>query len=197
MFSDYTGPILLKRFVAGLFCFLSPVALAQDANETESTGRLFFPRDWVRGFVDAAIAPPHNELDLNRCASTAGRDGGVHARCAAFARYAFTGYIELRPIAAGPLSRILLFAQPEVYLGRNIPQFAYTKSASPMAFASEIGAAIQFPKNFEIRFTTHHVHWIGRYNSYLGKEDMGKTGPFGQYATISGRWYFGGYGGRN
>ena len=30
-------------------------------------GRTFFPHDWLRGYVDFSVAPPHNEPDLGRC----------------------------------------------------------------------------------------------------------------------------------
>jgi hypothetical protein len=31
------------------------------------TGRLLFPRDFARGFVDFEMAPPHNGVDLGLC----------------------------------------------------------------------------------------------------------------------------------
>jgi hypothetical protein len=159
----------------------------------QSTGGMFLPHDWVRGYVDAALAPPHNEPDLNRCASTTGVDGGAHAACAAFARYTLGGYLELQPIGATPLRRVFLFAQPKVFLGSNVPQFAYTASAAPIAYESILGVGVALPKHFELRLTHHRIDWMGRYQSPLGRQDLHTTGPLGLYTTVSARWYFGGY----
>ncbi len=53
------------------------VASAQQQQLT--TDRKLFPKDWVSGFVDFAVAPPHNEPDLNRCAASTGATGGAGA----------------------------------------------------------------------------------------------------------------------
>jgi hypothetical protein len=39
----------------------------------------------------------------------------------------------------------------------------------------------------------HSVQWMGRYRHPLGPADIGSGGPYGQYATVGVRWYFGGY----
>ncbi|MBV8550281.1 MAG: hypothetical protein JOY54_03195 [Acidobacteriaceae bacterium] len=184
----------LKLRFAGLFCLLLLGAPGQSAGQADQPDGDFFPRNWVRGYIEGAVAPPHNEPDLNRCASWAGSDGGAHAPCTAFARYVLSGYIELQPMSSGPLKHFFLFAQPQMFLGKNVPQFSYTASAAPMAFATLIGVGVQLPKNFELRLTNYHVDWFGHYNSYLGKADMGKNGPLGLYTTISARWNFGGWG---
>jgi hypothetical protein len=186
----------LKRWLAGLICYLSLGGLGQAADQSDAASNTFFPQNWVRGFVDGALAPPHNEPDLNRCAATAGGDGGENAPCTAFARYVFSGYIELQPVGTGPLKRIFVFAQPELYLGRNVPQFEYGFSAAPMALTNVLGLGIELSKNFDLRLAHHRVEWLGRYNSYLGKADMNKNGPLGLYTTVSVRWYFGGWGRR-
>jgi hypothetical protein len=44
------------------------------------------------------------------------------------------------------------------------------------------------------------VDWLGKYNHNLNVggtttgPDLGTAGPYGLYATIGARWYFGGYG---
>ena len=73
-----------------LVAFARLPALAQDATATVSTsgataadatavpapnppswrvpeGKTFFPHNWLRGYVDFDVAPPHNEPDLGRC----------------------------------------------------------------------------------------------------------------------------------
>lgn len=169
-------------------------AQAQGVSASRAEGsRKFFPRDWVRGFADFAIAPPHNEPDLGRCAAWAGADGGANAPCSAFARYVASGYIELQPINAKPFDRIFFFAEPHFFFGRNVPQFQYSISAIPMAYEHAYGMGLELRRNFELRVTEHSVDWLGRYSKSLGIADMGKNGPLGLYTTISARWYFGGW----
>ena len=169
-------------------------APCQDPVQIESPrSAKLFPKGWVRGFTEFSLAPPHNEPDLNRCASAAGTFGGVNAPCTAFARFVGGGYVELQPLGTTPLRRVFLFAEPHLFLGRNVPQVLYTYSLRPMAFDRSIGVGIDLPKNFELRLTQHRVEWVGRYQNNLGQADLGKNGPLGVYTTVGARWYFGGY----
>lgn len=173
---------------------VAAVAPAQDGTLSGvETSRKLFPKHWVRGYIDGAIAPPHNEPDLNRCAAWAGIDGGADAPCSAFARYVGSAYVELQPLAASAFQRVFLFWEPHVYFGRNVPQFRYSVSAIPMAYERALGVGIKLPKNFEVRLSQHGVEWLGRYAGPQGKADLGKNGPLGVYTTVAARWYFGGY----
>jgi hypothetical protein len=159
-----------------------------------------FPPSWVRknsirGFVDFALAPSHNEPDLGRCAfPQAPNSGGRTTRCTAYARYMLTGYIEFQPLARTPARHLFLFFEPKLSFGRNIPQFHYSASMEPIAYDRSVGIGFQLPRNFELRATQHQVAYLGRYNRYVDPSDLGKNGPYGMYATISVRWSFGGYG---
>jgi len=155
-----------------------------------------FPKGWVRGFTEFAVAPPHNEPDLGRCSADAGSFGGVNAPCTAFARFVGGGYIELQPLNTTPLRRVFLFGEPRLFFGRNLPQTLYTYSARPIALDRSVGVGFELLKNVELRLTEHRVDWLGRYRNYLGAADRGKSGPLGLYTTVSARWYFGGYRGR-
>jgi hypothetical protein len=172
-------------------------ALAADGLQQDlTTGRKIFPKDWVSGFVDFAVAPRHNEPDLNRCASWAGADGGAQAPCSAFARYVGSGYMELRPVGRGPFRRLFGFFEPRAFMGNNVPQFLYTDSMSPIALERTQGLGVSVTRNLELRLTTHRVDWLGKYRYNLGPADLGKNGPLSVYTTVSARWYFGGYGRR-
>ncbi len=96
----------------------------------------------------------------------------------------------------GPLRHAFLFLEPKFFLGENVPQFRYTASAAPMVFERSIGLGLELPKNFELRVTQHQVYWLGRYSRNLGSADLGTDGPYGLYATVGVRWYFGGWGRR-
>ena len=187
------------------FCFLIAAAagpLPGQQSRTDSGGQAqrgnggaLFPANWLRGYADFEFAPPTNEPDLGRCRASAGSTGGG-AACAAFARYVLGGYIEARPFAGRLLNRVFLFAAPRMFAGNNLPQVNYTASANPIALESLAGAGIALGDNFELRAVRHAVYWLGRYRGNLGAADLGPNGPYGHYATIGLRWYFGGYGGQ-
>jgi hypothetical protein len=155
--------------------------------------RTFFPHDWLRGFTEIEGSAPHNEPDLDRCAMTSPPQG-PNSPCTAFARYMISGYVEVQPLGKTFLRHVFVFYQPRISFGRNVPQASYTASFEPMAYDRSMGVGIELPKNFEFRYVQHRVDWLGRYAHSLGSNDLGSTGPYGLYATVGLRWYFGGYG---
>ena len=190
-------------------------AHAQDATETVATpvaaaypapaapswgvpeGRMFFPHDWVRGYVDFAIAPPHNEPDLGRCSPSATvilAAGGASSTCNAYARYLWSGYLEVQPFGKTIARHFFVFFTPTFSFGNNVPQFKYTASMAPIAFERAVGVGFELPKNFEFRVTQHQVDYLGRYANNLGPADLRTNGPYGLYTTVGVRWSFGGYG---
>ena len=158
-----------------LLAFALVAAGAAQAGDILSSGsedsRPFFPEGWIRGYVEGSLAPPHNEPDLNRCASWTGAVGGIAAPCSAFARYVLGGHLAIQPFGGRLLGRVHFFWQPNMFLGRNVPQFNYSFSGAPMAYEHEIGVGIGLPRSLELRMTHHSVEWLGRYNQYLGKAD--------------------------
>lgn len=169
-------------------------AYCQDLVRVESPdSHKLFPKGWIRGYTEFSVAPPHNEVNLNRCRSNAGAFGGAQAQCSAFARFVGGGYVELQPLGSTMLRHAFLFGEPHFFMGNNVPQYNYTFSAAPMAFDRSVGVGVELPKNLELRLTQHRVQWMGRYGDHLGTADLGKSGPLGLYTTVSARWYFGGY----
>ncbi len=165
-------------------------------------GRLFFPHNWVRGYVDFEVAPPHNEPDLGRCSPSGAliaSAGGASSPCNAYARYLLGGYLEIQPFGKTLARHLFLFFTPTFSFGNNVPQYKYTASMDGIAFERSVGFGFELPKNFEIRVTQHQVDWLGKYsNKNLDPSvpglDLGTAGPYGLYATVGARWYFGGYG---
>ena len=163
-------------------------------------GRLFFPHNWVRGYVDFSFAPPHNEPDLGRCSPSSTiivSAGGPNSPCNAYARYLWSGYLEVRPFGRTFARHAFVFFTPTFSFGNNVPQFKYTYSMAAIAYERSVGLGIELPKNFEFRVTQHQVDWLGRYKHNVGGPaglDLGTAGPYGLYTTIGARWYFGGYG---
>jgi hypothetical protein len=181
------GIVLLALFL--LDCGTAHSQTPQTASKTaEPAARgLFFPHDWLRGFVDFSVAPPHNEPDLGRCV-------GAGPTCTAFARYVLSGYLEVQPFAKTPLRHFYGFFVPTAYLGRNVPQLLYTASAQPIALDRILGLGLELPWHFELRLTNHRVTSFGKYTRSQGPRDPGPGQPLGLYTTVGVRWYFGGYG---
>ncbi len=160
-------------------------------------GRLLFPHNWLRGYTDFEVAPPHNEPDLGRCSQSSAvivMAGGANSNCNAYARYLLGGYLEIQPFGKTFARHVFLFYTPMFSFGNNVPQFKYTASMAPIAYDRAVGIGIELPKNFEIRVTQHQVDWLGKYTHNVGLADLGTSGPYGLYSTIGARWYFGGYG---
>ena len=184
---------------------LAPAAISQTAtDEAISSSRraveaspapFFFPHNWIRGYTEFAVAPSHNEPDLGRCMFpqpvTA---GGAASPCTAYARYLFSGYMEIQPLGQTFARHLFLFFEPRFSFGRNIPQISYEESMEPIAYDRAIGAGYRLPRNLELRLTQHQVDYLGRYTRLLGPADLRTTGPYGLYTTVSVRWSFGGYG---
>jgi len=174
---------------------------ATPTSEQAPWSRLLFPKNSLRGFTEAGYFPSHNEADLGRCANWAGAYGGASARCAAFSRYFLGGYMEFQPFARKlgwlPLQRVSLFIEPRGFFGRNVPQFEYSQSFVPIALERTVGIVFAMRKNLEVRIWQHQNDWLGRYRNYLGPADLGSNGPYGKYAGVSTRWYFGGWSGQH
>ena len=182
----------------------APAAVSQTVNDeaVSSSSRTreaswpsaLFPHNWIRGYTDFAVAPSHNEPDLGRCMfPQPASAGGAASQCTAYARYMFSGYVEIQPLGQTFARHLFLFFEPRFSFGRNIPQLSYEESMEPIAYDRSIGAAYQLPRNFELRLTQHQVDYLGRYNRLLGPADLRTTGPYGLYTTVSVRWTFGGY----
>ncbi len=170
-----------------LVCLMTCSALAQ-------SGPLLFPRNFIWGYGQFDIAPPHNEPDPNLCAANAGSApyGGVNAPCTAFARYMLSGYVEVRPFARTQLKRLLFFGQPAFLFGRNLPQTLYTWSMAGIGWERSWGAGIEVGHGFEARVTQHFLFQrFGARDRYLGPADLGPNGPWGRYTVIGVRKYFG------
>jgi hypothetical protein len=165
-------------------------------------GRMFFPHNSIRGYADFEVAPSHNEPDLGRCTQSGAviaAAGGANSPCTAYARYLIGGYLEIQPFGKTIARHFFVFLTPTFSLGSNVPQYKYTASMSGIAFERTVGVGFELPKNFEIRIAQHQVDWLGKFRSKnvdpsVPGLDLGTSGPYGLYATIGARYYFGGYG---
>jgi hypothetical protein len=165
---------------------------AKNSEGDASQDRMFFPRDMLYGWAQFELAPPHNEIDPNLCAATAGQYGGVNAPCSMFARYMLSGTLEVRPFGRGQLRRFMLFGSPTFLFGKNLPQTLYTWSFDAIGIEHSWGASIYAGKGFEVRVTQHFLFdRLGSRDTNLGVADLGNNGPWGRYATVGVRKTFG------
>lgn len=161
-----------------------------DPGQVSPAGGLF-RQDWLRGYGTFEFALPANEPDLGRCAANTSQFGGSGAPCADFARYMLSSYVEVQPFNRTLFSRLFFFAVTKFSMGNNLPAVSYTAGADPIACENLFGAGIELPKKLELRVVDHSVHWMGRYTGGLGPADLSSGGPYGLYATVGLRWYFG------
>jgi hypothetical protein len=169
---------------------LQAQAEAQDV--TGKQGRMFLPSDTFYGYAQFDLAPPHNEIDPNLCASNAGNYGGANAPCNAFARYMFSGLLEVRPFGRGIFRRFMVFGQPSFLFGKTVPQNLYTWSFDAIGVEHSWGTAIYLGKGFDVRFTQHFLFdRFGSRDHNLGVADLGDNGPWGRFNTIGVRKTFG------
>jgi len=176
-----------------LFLTVALAAVAQEQPKTATSGGpLFFPKNWIWGWAQFDLAPPHNEIDPNLCASNAGDFGGKDAPCNAFSRYMLGGYVEFRPFARTPLRRLLFFGAPNFLFGKNVPHTLYTWSWDGIGWERSWGAGVEIGKGFEMRVTQHFLFQrFGVRDRYLGTADLGLNGPWGRYNSVGVRKYFG------
>jgi hypothetical protein len=154
--------------------------------------RMFFPHDMFWGWAQLDLAPPHNEIDPNLCAAYAGEYGGVNAPCSMFARYMLSGMLEVRPFGRTQLRRFMVFGAPSFLFGKNVPKTLYTWSPDAIGIEHSWGVGIYLTKGFEFRVTQHFLFdRLGARDKYLGPADLGSNGPWGRYAAVGVRKYFG------
>jgi hypothetical protein len=183
----------LKLFSILMLTIALTVGLqAQAQDVTGKQGRMFLPSDTFYGYAQFDLAPPHNEIDPNLCAGNAGNYGGAAAPCNAFARYMFSGLLEVRPFGRGQFRRFMVFGEPSFLFGKNVPQSLYTWSFDAIGVEHSWGTAIYLGKGFDVRFTQHFLFdRFGSRDRNLGAADQGPNGPWGRYNAIGVRKTFG------
>ena len=182
----------MKRYAVLFVCLLLPCLLLAQSPKSTSGERLLLPKDAIWGWAEFDVAPPHNEIDPNLCASNARNYGGKDAPCNAFGRYMLSGKIEFRPFGKTQLRRLVIYTDPAFLFGKTVPQALYTWSARPIGLEQSWGVGLDFPYRFQVRVTQHFMFQrFGSVDKSLGPADLGKNGPWGRYNTIGVRKYFG------
>lgn len=154
--------------------------------------RMFFPRDTFWGWVQADLAPPHNEIDPNLCSAQVAQNGGVNDPCSMFARYMVSSLVEFRPFGRGPLRRFMVFGAQAFLFGKNLPKTLYTWSPDAIGVEHSWGAGVYIGDGFEFRVTQHFLFdRLGARDKNLGSADFGPNGPWGRYFAVGMRKSFG------
>ncbi len=154
--------------------------------------RMFFPRDTFWGWVQADLAPPHNEIDPNLCSAQVAQNGGINDPCSMFARYMLSSLVEMRPFGRGPLRRFMVFGAQSFLFGKNLPKTLYTWSPDAIGVEHSWGAGVYIGDGFEFRLTQHFLFdRLGARDKNLGSADFGPNGPWGRYFALGVRKSFG------
>ncbi len=161
-------------------------------HEAVPNERMFFPRDMFWGWVQADLAPPHNEIDPNLCSALVTQNGGASDPCTMFARYMVSSLMEIRPFGRGLLRRFMVFGAQNFLFGKNLPKTLYTWSPDAIGVEHSWGAGIYIDKGFEFRVTQHFLFdRLGARDKNLGSADLGPNGPWGRYFAVGVRKSFG------
>jgi len=153
--------------------------------------RWFLPKgNWIYGYAEFDLAPPHNEPDPNFCSANSGDFGGANSQCNLFARYLLQGQVSVRPFGKTALRRIKIFWDPTFVFGKNVPQYLYTWSWQGIGWERQWGADVYLGRRFDLRLTQQNL--FERFSSRpLGPGYLGPNGPWGRFFTIGVRKYFG------
>ena len=157
-------PRLLLILAASLFT-------GSEGRAEETRKSAFF----LRGYSEAGLMTPHNEMDLNLRRPDRPETNGFGDN---FARYAVRGQIFLgRKFATGPIREAFLLVKPELVMGRTIPQIEYTWSARPIGHVKDFGAGVSLGGNWSIYFESHR--W-----SFRDKIAITGDGPYGFHNIV-------------
>jgi hypothetical protein len=146
--------------------------LAASAARAEEARKSAF---FLRGYSEAGLMTPHNEMDLNLRRPDRPETNGFGDN---FARYAVRGQIFLgRKFASGPIREAFLLVKPELVMGRTIPQIEYTWSTRPIGYVKDFGGGISLGGNWSVYFESHR--W-----SFRDKVAITGDGPYGFHNIV-------------
>ena len=150
---------------------LVSLVVASHARAEEPRRGAFF----LRGYSEAGLMTPHNEMDLNLRRPDRPETNGFGDN---FARYTVRGQIFFgRRFASGPIREAFLLVKPELVMGRTIPQIEYTWSARPIGYVRDFGAGISLGGDWSIYFESHR--W-----SFSDKIAITGDGPYGFHNMV-------------
>jgi hypothetical protein len=157
---------LPPRPILALCLLLAPPVRAEEPRQSA-----FF----LRGYSEAGLMTPHNEMDLNLRRPDRPETNGFGDN---FARYAVRGQIFFgRAFAGGPVREIFLLVKPELVMGRTIPQIEYTWSARPIGYVKDFGGGVSLRGNWSVYFESHR--W-----SLRDKVAITGDGPYGFHNIV-------------
>ena len=150
--------------------FLVVLASGSAGAEEPRTSSFF-----LRGYSEAGVMTPHNEMDLNLRRPDRLDTNGFGDN---FARYAVRGEIFLgRRFATGAIREVFLLVKPELVMGRTIPQIEYTWSPRPIGYVKDFGAGLTLGRDWSIYFESHR--W-----SFRDKIAITGDGPYGFHNIV-------------
>jgi hypothetical protein len=151
---------------------ITALLLTASASKAEEPRKSAF---FLRGYSEAGLMTPHNEMDLNLRRPDRPETNGFGDN---FARYAVRSQVFLgRKFATGPIREVFLLVKPELVMGRTIPQIEYTWSARPIGYVKDFGAGLSLGRDWSIYFESHR--W-----SFRDKIAITGDGPYGFHNVV-------------
>ena len=130
---------------------------------------------FLRGYSEAGLMTPHNEMDLNLRRPDRLETNGFGDN---FARYAVRGQVFLgRKFATGFVREAFILVKPELVMGRTVPQIEYTWSARPIGYVKDFGAGLSLGSSWSVYFERHR--W-----SFRDKIAIAGDGPYGFHNIV-------------
>jgi hypothetical protein len=149
---------------------LAALGAAPSAAEEKRESAFF-----LRGYSEAGVMFPHNEMDLNLRRPDRLETNGFGDN---FARYAVRGQLFFgRRFAAGPIREAYLLLKPGFVMGRTIPQIEYTWSPRLIGYVKNFGGGFTLGGNWSVYFESHR--W-----TFRDKIAITGDGPYGFHNIV-------------
>lgn len=136
---------------------------------------------FVRGYGEAGLMPPRNEMDMNLRRPDRPETNGFGDN---FARYSLRGQVFFgRRFGKGLVREAFLILKPHVVFGKTIPQLEYTWSPRLIGYVKNFGAGVSLGGEWTIYLERHR--W-----SFEDKVAITGDGPYGFHNMLTVRKTF-------
>ena len=172
-----------------VLCLVMPGAVqAQSDSVTDTTDRMFLSSRHAYGATGNLTWRLRTTRSIPICARETLSDyGGVNAPCSLFARYMFSGLVEVRPFGKGQFRRFMVFGQPAVLIWQDRPAGAlHLVVLTPSDIEQSWGLGVYIRQGIRIpRDPALPVRPVGRSRSQSGRRRTWATMAPGEDTTRS------------
>jgi hypothetical protein len=132
-------------------------------------------RYFIRGYAEAGLMPPRNEMDLNLRRPDRPETDGFGDN---FARYSLRAQLFLgRRFEGGFVKSAFAVLKPHFVFGRTVPQIDYSWSPRPIGYVKNFGVGVSLGDDWSVYLERHR--W-----SFRDKIAITGDGPYGFHNAI-------------